>query len=303
MKQTASISSRARVVARIMGGLGNQLFCYAAARRLALSSGAELVIDDETGFTRDYVYRREYALDAFRIAGRKATAAEKLQPFERLRRPLMRRIHARLHLSRRTYVAQESLDFEPRLLGLRPQSTLWLDGYWQSEGYFGDVAETIRADLTMDAPVDSINLATAQAIDQCNAVALHVRWFEDPSVAGGMNVTPDYYRRAVALAKARLDRPHFFVFSDKPEAARAGLDLPLGHTTFVTHNDSAAGALADFWLMRRCKHFIIANSTFSWWAAWLGESSEKCVIAPSPTTVRVPSWTFTGLLPDTWLKM
>jgi hypothetical protein len=299
----ASVSSRARVVARIMGGLGNQLFCYAAARRLALVSGAELVIDDETGFTRDHVYRREYALDAFRIAGRKATAAEKLEPFERLRRPLLRRLHARLPFARRTYLAQEGLDFEPRLLALRPRRTLWLDGYWQSEGYFGDVAETIRADLAMDAPADARNQATARAIDQCNAVALHVRWFDDPAVAGGMNVTPDYYRRAVALAEARLDRPHFFVFSDKPEAARAGLDLPRERTTFVTHNDTAAGALADFWLMRRCRHFIIANSTFSWWAAWLGESSDKCIIAPSTTTVRVPSWTFVGLLPETWVKV
>jgi hypothetical protein len=119
----------------------------------------------------------------------------------------------------------------------------------------------------------------------------------------GANVSPDYYRRAIAAMSERLDDPHFFVFSDRPDDARKGLSFADGRATFVTHNDTAAGANADFWLMRQCKHFIIANSTFSWWAAWLGGSADKIVIAPGPETVTIPSWTFSGLLPDRWIKM
>ena len=79
-----------KIIPRIFGGLGNQLFCYAAARRLALVNDAELVIDDVTGFARDREYRRQYMLDRFRIPVRKATPAERLEPFERYRRGLMK---------------------------------------------------------------------------------------------------------------------------------------------------------------------------------------------------------------------
>ena len=97
----------AKVIARIKGGLGNQLFCYAAARRLALVNGADLMLDDVTGFARDYQYRRRYALDHFNIMARKATPAERLEPFERLRRGVARAISRRLPFERRMYLEQE----------------------------------------------------------------------------------------------------------------------------------------------------------------------------------------------------
>src|SRR6266853_438179 len=101
------MSTRDRVIARIKGGLGNQLFCYAAARRLALVNNAELVIDDVTGFVRDRQYRRRYALDHFHISVRKATPAERLEPLERYRRGLMKWLSRRKPLEERCYVEQE----------------------------------------------------------------------------------------------------------------------------------------------------------------------------------------------------
>ena len=114
-----SNSKSRKIITRIKGGLGNQLFCYAAARRLALVNSAELVIDDVTGFVRDHNYRRRYALDHFHIPARKATPAERLEPFERYRRGLMKWSSRRKQFAERRYVEQEGEDFDHRLLALK----------------------------------------------------------------------------------------------------------------------------------------------------------------------------------------
>src|SRR5712691_2524903 len=101
------------------GGLGNQLFCYAAARRLALANNAELVIDDVTGFARDRQYRRQYALDSCHIPVRKATPAERLEPFERYRRGVAKWLSRKKPFAERRYLEQEGLDFDERLLDVK----------------------------------------------------------------------------------------------------------------------------------------------------------------------------------------
>ena len=129
-------SQNKKIITRIVGGLGNQLFIYAAARRLALVNHAELVLDDVSGFVRDHDYKRQCQLDHFKITCRKATAAERLEPFSRVSRYLKRRWNQSLPFAQRTYLVQEGMDYEPRLLQLKPQGTLYLEGYWQSEKYF-----------------------------------------------------------------------------------------------------------------------------------------------------------------------
>ena len=111
---------KAKIISLVVGGLGNQLFCYAAARRLALVNDAELVINDVTGFARDHVYKRRYQLDHFNIPCRKATPAERLEPFFRFRRPWMRRSNRAVPFEKRRYICEESMDFDPRLLLVKP---------------------------------------------------------------------------------------------------------------------------------------------------------------------------------------
>ncbi len=292
------------VVVRIKGGLGNQLFCYAAARRLALVNDAELVIDDVTGFIRDRRYRRRYCLDRFRIPARKATAWERMEPFERYRRGLAKCLAKRRPFHCRRYVEQEGINFDERLLTYKVRGTVHLDGLWQSEGYFKDVEATVREDLEIVPPADRLTLDMARRIRECNAVAVHVRWFDRP---GGENTTHnaslDYYRRAVDKIERRLDDPHFFVFSDDPEAAIRALNLPEGEATCVSHNKGDDNAYADLWLMTQCRHFIIANSTFSWWGAWLAQYDQKTVIAPVMQVTGMTAWGFEGLLPSGWMQI
>ncbi len=290
-----------KVITRFKGGLGNQLFCYAAARRLALVNNAELVIDDVTGFARDRLYYRRYMLDRFQIPARKATPAERLEPFERYRRGVKKWLARRKPFEERHYVEQEGLDFDARLLALKIKRSVYLDGLWQSEGYFKDVEQTIRKDLRIIPPTDAVNLRLAEEIRTCQAVALHVRWFDMPGRMETHNVSADYYLRAIALMERKTESPRYFIFSDDPKAASAKLGLPEGRVTFVCHNRGNENTYADLWLMTQCQHFITGNSTFSWWGAWLGKRKEKVVLTPDLKIDGVTAWGFKGLIPNEWV--
>jgi hypothetical protein len=297
-----SISNK--IIARNFGGIGNQLFIYATARRLAIVNAAELIIDDVSGFAYDHVYQRHSQLDHFNIHCRKATSIERLVPLHRVRRYLKRKWNERLPFFRRTYVVQQGVDFDSRILHYKPQGSVYLEGYWQSEGYFKDVEVSIRQDLRITPPTDADNLAMAAQIQGCTAVAVHVRFFDEPHTIETNNTPSDYYTRAVETMEHLAPSAHYFIFSDKPEAARARIPLSDGRVTMVAHNYGDEKAYADLWLMTQCRHFIIANSTFSWWGAWLSTHAAKVVIAPGFEMRRGKMcWGFTGLLPNSWIKL
>jgi len=293
-----------KIVSRINGGLGNQLFCYAAARRLALVNNAELVIDHISGFDYDYEYQRQFQLDHFNILCRRATRAERLEPLSRVRRYLRRLLNRWRPFEKRNFIQQEGVDFDPRLLIVQARGTVYLEGYWQSEKYFKDVESTIRDNLRIIPPVDASNLKMAERIRSCLAVAVHVRFFDAPQELGLNNAPSDYYARAVTRMETLAPDAHYFVFSDQPAAARLQIPLPEDRITLVSHNFGDTNAYADLWLMTLCQHFIIANSTFSWWGGWLAGNQGKHVIAPG-FEMRVGKmwWGFDGLLPDEWIKL
>ncbi len=298
-----SLPKVTKIIPRLFGGLGNQLFIYAAARRLALANGAELVLDDVSGYAYDS-YKRHYQLDHFNIPCRKATMMERLEPFGRLRRKIMNRWNQRKPFEQRAYLVHECIDFDPRMLQFRPRGTVYLEGYWQSEGYFKDVADTIRQDLTIKPPTDAANQAMAEGIRSGTAVAVHVRFFDEPHAEAINNAPDDYYTRAISEMEHLVPDAHYFIFSDQPDAARDRVPLPDERVTLVHHNQGDAMAYADLWLMSQCKHFIIANSTFSWWGAWLAGNPGKRVIAPGFEMREGKMWWgFDGLLPDEWIKL
>jgi hypothetical protein len=228
---------------------------------------------------------------------------ERLEPFSNLRHALKREWNMRLPFERRMYLMQEGIDYDPRLLQFKPQGTVYLIGYWQSEDYFNDVADVVRQDLQIIPPNDFANMAMAERIRSCTAVALHVRFFDDLDLAGIYNVRARYYKCAVEVVERMFPGAHYFIFSDQPHAARAIVPVPDDRVTLVTNNRGDTQAYADLWLMTLCRHFIIANSTFSWWGAWLAACAEKIVIAPSFEHRTGNGWGFAGLLPDRWIKV
>src|SRR5208337_4511562 len=226
--------------------------------------------------------------------------------FERCRRGLAKFIARRKPFYQRAYVEQEGLDFDSRLLDFRVKGTVYLDGLWQSESYFREIKSTLREDLKIPPPADYDNVRMAGKIESCNAVGVHARWFDKPDKIGPIhkshNLQKEYYSRAIDTIRARVSNPHFFLFSDYPDAARGLIPVSESMITPVNHNGQDQ-AYADLWLMTLCKHFIIANSTFSWWGAWLSEHSSKIVIAPDVRIDGITAWSFEGLIPQNWHRL
>jgi len=298
------MADRGRVTVGIGGGLGNQLFQYAAGRRLALANGVPLVIDHLSGFARDF-YQRRYLLDRFAIQGETIDPrASFVSVAGRVRRRALVWRNRSRPFADRSYLLEDDLKFYPELISLKVTQPIYLEGYWQHERYFSDIAHLLRDELTPHGGHDAQNLAMAQRIDAVESVCLHVRRLHGvpgtkdakplAQVSAWHHLDASYFPRALELMARKIAKPHFFVFADYPDWAREHI-----HTThpieFVTHNGPEADT-EDFWLMGRCRHFIISNSTFSWWAAWLARNPEKVVIAPQEAIGKM-----LRSAPDSWL--
>lgn len=274
------------VITRLMGGLGNQMFQYALGRALALRHGVPLKVD------LDFLLREsraipdttphDYNLPHFRITAEPASAGEVARlrlPKARGWRRAVRRAQLTLAPATLTHVVERSLAFDPRVLRAGPD--VYLEGYWQSPHYFEHAATQVRDDFELREAPDARNAALLQEIARGESVAVHVRRGDYLSSPGAARVHGacglDYYAAALQFIGGRLREPRFFLFSDDPDWVRANLKVP-GPATTVTGN--AARPWEDIRLMRACRHFVIANSSFSWWGAWLSTAPGKVVVAP-----------------------
>lgn len=296
------------IIPYVCGGIGNQLFIYAAARRMSIINNIELIIDDKSGFERDFEYQRYYQLDHFNITCRKATRSERLLPFRRVRRYLLKSRFTYFFIKNQKIIVQNGVDFDPNFLNFKPNGITYIEGYWQSENYFKDCEEQIRNELSIKPPIDNINLFFSNKITVTNSVAIHVRFFDTSQVDSEINnvtqSTKEYYTNAIKLIQTKVINPHFYVFSDQPDRAQSVIPMNIDQVTYIKHNIGDKMAYADLWLMSKCKNFIIANSTFSWWGAWLSENINKIVIAPGFIKYEGNSyWGFKGLLPEIWIKL
>jgi hypothetical protein len=286
--------SRGEVVVRVWGGLGNQLFLYAVARRLSLMNGVPLKLDIHSGFERDTVYRRRCLLHHFNIAGTLATRSEAWETAPgRVWRALWRSFGRHLPVERRTFLTDDDPDCRAGILTMPIRSKVYLEGYWQDENYFKDIASTIRADFQIVSPHSAENMQLAEIICRDNSVCIHSRLLPGANTPdakpepGKPVLSLNYYRRAIERIAGQVREPHFFCFSDYPDWLRENLkiDYPV---TYVSHNRGDEKSYEDFWLMSQCKYFIIANSTFSWWAAWLAVNPDKRVLVPNMKRWQLP---------------
>ncbi|GAB3649052.1 alpha-1,2-fucosyltransferase [Ramlibacter alkalitolerans] len=285
------------IVSRLIGGLGNQMFQYAAGRALALRRGAPLRID-----RRAFAEYKTHAfgLDSFRAELVDAPAdqlpgAVNESRLNRLLRPFMR---TPLRL-----VTERAFTFDPEIASL--PDGVYLDGYWQSEKYFAHCAEAIRQDFTVRHAPSAENARWLERIAATPSVSLHVRrgdYVTNPS-ANAVHGTCDlgYYRRAVEHVRQALGtEPVLFVFSDDPDWVAA--NLRLGCEMHLVRNNDAATNYEDLRLMSACRHHVIANSSFSWWGAWLDARPGAITVAPQ-------RWFAAGtpdardLVPERWVRL
>ena len=284
------MSSDPAVIARVFGGLGNQLFIYASMRALSLRNNVSLKLDAVSGFQKDR-FQRSYHLDKFCIQAEIATAKEcYLGLSGRLRRICDRFRNRGRALEKRAFVEESDLSEKLAVQGLQVKRRTYFEGYWQSEQYFADFEKQIRKELSLAVQMDEENCAWATKIEKENSVGVHVRQLDIRN-----RLSPEYYRRAAVWLKDRLGSPQFYVFADDNDWAREHLSF-LNPSVFLHHNGAETKCHADLWLMRRCQHHIIANSTFSWWGAWLGYTETQAVVAPKP----VNNWGGTAFFPTHW---
>jgi hypothetical protein len=290
-----------------MGGLGNQMFQYAAGRALAIRHRTALNLDlsfmqgDQQGNTY-----RAFMLDRLKIVAEIASPSE-LPPLETdqdrslltsIKRGLARRFDRR----RRWKVLCE---FDNRINSsyFSAPDNSYLVGYWQSEEYFKDVSVLIRNELLPPESTGTRNLELAVLIGATNAVSIHVRrgdYVHDPVINAVHGVcSVEYYQRCVEEVAKLVRNPHFFLFSDEPGWARDHLEIPFP-LTIIDHN-TPDRPVEDLRLMSLCRHNIIANSSFSWWGAWLNSHPGKMVFAPKRWFAckdGIPE----GLIPGEWTR-
>jgi len=292
------------IVVKLIGGLGNQMFQYALGRHLALKHRTELKLDatfllDRT--PRDNFVYREYDLTVFGIENVLATK-EDLDRFPHIKNPFLYR-HLLSHFPywNRHVLREKEFRFDPRILQTPDDS--YLEGYWQNELYFKDIEGIIRRDFTVKEQADR---ELSDSIAGSNAVCVNVRrgdYVTNPSSRKMHGfVGEEYYQKAIQFISGRVADPAFFVFSDDIEWCREHLPLPPG-STFVTHNYAGKKFGAYLKLMTLCRHFIIPNSSFAWWAAWLCENQEKIVIAPTRWFQDpILNEQMTGIIPAHWMR-
>ncbi len=288
------------IIVKLIGGLGNQLFQYAAARRISYLNRIPLKLDISE-FIRYKLHK--YSLMHFNIIEEMATPAE-IQAFkpQSFFPRLAFRYLSSFNMLSRSYVMERHFHFDPALLKIN--HGVYLDGYWQSEKYFLDIEEVIRKELSVKTPPDAGNEQMMERIRNEAAVSLHIRRADyvtnNHTLAVHGCCSLDYYHHAVTLMAEKVESPHFFIFSDDPAWAKSNLQLPF-QVTFVTHNGPDKN-YEDLRLMSLCRHNILANSTFSWWGAWLNAHPDKMVIAPKKwfnTEAINPK----DLLPEDWIKI
>src|ERR1043166_6620098 len=276
-----------RVIAYLSGGIGNQLFIYAAAWTFARRNRLELILD-VSDFARDTFYRRTYALRYFNVGDvrlvddfRSAYFIRRLHSIYRRRLPAM---PARLGpiLGEADY-----LQFEPLEIGasIRFFPTIYLLGYRQNEQYFADQSQDLRRKLEFVFAPSSEAQRRAEEILGCNAVAVHIRQLHEvPSGETRPNpkipqLEKTYYAQAIETMRKRVPNARFFCFGD----SLANIDRfvpPAPDIVIPAPVSDDPADVCDLWLMTKCRHFIISNSTFGWWAAWLGVRPDTVVFCP-----------------------
>jgi hypothetical protein len=259
-------------IAQIEGGLGSQMYGYAAARRLASKYGVEVLIDARNyrTYTKFQPELHHFDVDATLLSHEQA---DNLCGVDNSRVPVVRPAH--LHVDR-------------SILDLQDPHVLMVGNY-VSEDYFFDVTDIVRRDFKRVTDPDPYGLAAAHELRDRRAkgyelVSVHVRHGDYVNEADVNRVhgvcTPEYYERAISLMRRLVDNPWFVFFSDDTPWIEAQFDFP---NRTITRPPVGTAPVEDMMLMASCDHHITANSSFSWWGAWLAEPREKQnVICPRP---------------------
>ena len=268
------------VITHLIGGLGNQMFQYAAGYALSRRLNAPLKFDI-SDFSN---YKLHNGLELVKVFN---------CPFECASQQAIEAVLGRhtniKFLDRIQFLAYTRLYPKHILVDrYRPEDKLkinfplYMRGYWQNERYFKDYSQDIRKIFSFRSEMNDQNLSTLEKILQGNSISMHVRrgdYITNPKAAAELGLTPlSFFRSAISYMTRKVASPRFFVFSDDIDWARSNLNA--GWPIEYIENNHGPFSFSDMQLMSQCRHHIITNSSFSWWGAWLNPDPEKVVIGP-----------------------
>jgi hypothetical protein len=274
------------IVIKIKGGLGNQMFQYAVAKAYALEKNRPFLLD--TSIFESYKLHN-YGLHHF------AMQPTFFKPFTKWQLKLKKLVGKVVYFNEDNY----AFNFNANLFGL-PSNLLFLEGYFQTERYFLKYENEIRADFEIISPLKQQTKDTIAYMQTVNAVSIHFRRGDYIGNAVHETDKTEYYQEAMKIIESKIENPVYFLFSDDMPWVKENFTTNF-ETHYIDFNDAATN-FEDIKLMSSCKHNIMANSSFSWWGAWLNPNKNKTVIAPklwfNNETVNT-----SDVIPENWIKL
>ncbi len=294
------------IIVKLMGGLGNQMFQYAAGLNLSIRHNTPLLID--TSFlneeTNGAYTKRNLELDVFNLSFQRATE-EQLKPFLKRKDRRLIRILIRLfpqHFNY-CYIAESGAAYHHNYCKY-PTNT-YLDGFWQSERYFLEVEQELRKVFVPNKTISERNAEVIKSMESGHSVSLHIRrgdYVNNALVKAYHGLCgKEYYERAIHYLTQQLGSLQLFVFSD--DITWCVENIKTHHPVQYIDHNKGSESYWDMCLMSRCKHNIIANSSFSWWAAWLNSNKHKLVIAPDQWLANESKKEAGDRLPPAWIRL
>ncbi len=277
------------IVVKITGGLGNQLFQYAVGLAVAMHHHVPLKLDITTYET--YKLHNGYRLNQFNIEAEIATPAE-IASLKGANNILCRALRKAGLVKGKTYYAEKQRTIYDA--NVFAEQSRYLDGYWQNEQYFLTIRETLLKELSPKVALSPQAQKHLPQIAKANAVSIHVRrgdYLKHPEI-GVLDV--DYYKKAVEYIMATVESPVFFVFSNDLDWCKQNF----GFIENPNYIEDTQSEIDDLMLMSQCQHNIVANSSFSWWAAWLNQNNNKVIVAPENWRIDEPE--NYKYLPSSW---
>ena len=265
------------IIVRVTGGLGNQMFQYAMYK--SLEKKGKLVKLDSKSFYETKKEHNGYELERiFDIKPNKPTK-EDLEKFDENNISTLFKIKRKLFGDKKFVYDTKEYVFNKDVYKLKNS---YLNGYWQSIKYFEGSENDIKKDFRFKNQLDNKNLEILNEIENSNSISIHIRRGDYMSPENynmyGCIATPTYYKKAIKVIEEKVENPTFFVFSNDMDWVKKNIQI--NSRVFYIDINSGNGSYKDMQLMSNCKHNIIANSSFSWWGAWLNENKNKIVIAP-----------------------
>ena len=198
--------------------------------------------------------------------------------------------------------SEKGFNYDQRILDVKPP--VRINGYWQSYKYFDHIADVIRTDINTIRNISPASIKLLEKIKATDSLCVHIRrgdYITNSSAAQVHGLCDmSYYANGIDIAASNLNNPHCFLFSDDPQWVSENFKCKFDRTVVDVNGPDTAHE--DLWLMSACKRFVIANSSLSWWGAWLNDSPDKIVVAPK-TWFKVSNMDTSDLIPPSWIRI